>query len=228
MGVLLVMLGVGLIVAPPSRRQSPPGPVTEEGDIIPLPEPVRDGGVAVERALQERRSVRSYRDAPLTMQAVGQLLWAAQGITDPRGYRTAPSAGALYPLEIYLVVGQVEGLAPGVYHYLPEQHGLAHLLEGDQREALAAAALGQSCVRRGAVSLVFGAVYERTTGRYGQRGRQYVHMEVGHAAQNVYLQAASLGLGTVVVGAFDDGTVAAILRLPRDEAPLYIMPVGPI
>ena len=107
LGAVLVVLGVGLIVAPQSRRQPPPWPVTERSGTIPLPEPMRDGGVSIEQALQERRSVRSYRDAPLTIQAVGQLLWAAQGITDSRGYRTAPSAGALYPLELYLVVGQV-------------------------------------------------------------------------------------------------------------------------
>jgi len=191
-----------------------------------LPEPRVSSATSIEVALSKRRSVRSYSDAPLTLAQVSQLLWAAQGVTDSRGYRTAPSAGALYPLEIYLVVGAVEGLEAGVYHYVPASHQLRRIASGDKREALATAALGQSCVRRGTIVLVYSAVYERTTRKYGQRGRRYVHMEIGHAAQNVYLQAVALGLGTVVVGAFDDDQVREVLHFPEDNEPLYIMPIG--
>ena len=195
-------------------------------EAVALPPPRLDGDTSVETALQHRRSVRDYDPAPLTLEQVGQLLWAAQGVTDPRGLRTAPSAGALYPLELYVLVGAVNGLNAGLYRYLPQEHGLLPVFAGDLCEDLAEAALGQSCVRRGSIVLLFAAVPERTTAKYGHRGHRYVHMEVGHAAQNVYLQAVSLGLGTVVVGAFDDEQVSELLRLPDDQEPLYIMPIG--
>ena len=124
------------------------------------------------------------------------------------------------------MVGNVGGLERGLYRYLVREHALEPLGTGDARAELAAAALGQAWIAEGAVSLVFSAVYERTTGRYGTRGEQYVHMEAGHASQNVYLQAAALGLGTVAVGAFHDGRVKALCNMSSDEAPLYIMPVG--
>jgi SagB-type dehydrogenase family enzyme len=179
----------------------------EQPEVIKLPEPRYDSQTSVERALQQRRSVRDYLDEPLTLAEVSQLLWAAQGITDPNGFRTAPSAGALYPLELYLVVGNMTDLAKGVYKYHSQQHELVKVSQEDQRRALAAAALGQSCVADGAVSIVIAAVYERTMRKYGQRGVRYVHIEVGHTAQNIYLQAVSLNLGTVIVGAFDDDRV---------------------
>lgn len=197
--------------------------------VVPLPDPVYESklGMSLERAILERRSVRDYTGDPLTLEEVGQLLWAAQGITEPeRGFRTAPSAGATYPLEVYLIAGQVEGLSPGVYHYRPHTHDLERVAEGDRRQELFTAALQQTPVRDAAVNLVFSAVYQRTTQRYGERGIKYVHMEVGHAAQNVYLQAVSLGLGAVVIGAFDDEGVRRALNLPLEESPLYIMPVG--
>ena len=206
--------------------QEPILPQVEEVIDVKLPEPRYDSDVSVEQTLLQRRSVRDYTGEPLSLQQVSQLLWAAQGITDLRGLRTAPSAGALYPLEIYLVVGDVENLAGGVYHYQPVGHTLTRVLDGDLRAKLAAAALGQGCVKEGAINIVFTAVYERTTQRYGERGTRYVHMEVGHAAQNVYLQAVALHLGTVVIGAFHDDQVREILSLPQQEQPLYIMPVG--
>jgi len=193
---------------------------------VKLPEPRHDSGVSIEETLLKRRSVRDYTGEPLTLQEVSQLLWAAQGTTDPRGFRTAPSAGATYPLKAYLVVGDVENLAEGVYRYESAEHKLVKVLDGDWRAQLAGAALGQSPVKEGAVSIVFTAIYERTTPRYGDRGIRYVHIEVGHAAQNVYLQAVALGLGTVVIGAFRDDQVGEILKLPQNEQPLYIMPVG--
>lgn len=197
------------------------------GPSMSLPEPDRQGGLGLQAALQARRSVRTFSDEPVTLKEAAQLLWAAQGINDAtRGYRTAPSAGALYPLELYLVAGNVAGLDAGVYHYDPRAHALTPLIAGDVRPELAGASLGQSCVAEGAATLVFAAEFARTTGRYGQRGEQYVQIEVGHAAQNVYLQAASLGLGTVAVGAFERDAVSELLGLPGAFVPLYLMPVG--
>ena len=193
---------------------------------VELPEPRYDSGVSIEETLLKRRSVRDYTGEPLTLQEVSQLLWAAQGTTDPTGFRTAPSAGATYPLEIYVVVGDVENLTEGVYRYKSAEHKLMKVLDGDWRAELAAAALGQSSVKEGAMDIIVTAVYERTTQRYGDRGIRYVHMEAGHAAQNVYLQAVALGLGTVVIGAFHDDQVREILKLPQNEQPLYIIPVG--
>jgi SagB-type dehydrogenase family enzyme len=200
--------------------------MTSSAGIIPLPGPVTTGEASLESLLQQRRSVREYRDAALDLPTIGQLLWAAQGITDPRGLRTAPSAGALYPLELYVVAGNVEGLAPGVYHYQPDRHQLQQTLPGDQRDLLARAAHGQSWVRTAAAVIVITAVYERTTGKYADRGIRYVHMEVGHAAQNLFLQAEALDLATVVVGAFEDDAVAALLGLPGDAQPLMLLPVA--
>lgn len=193
---------------------------------IDLPEPDRTGSVAVEQALDQRRSVRSYTAEALTLDDVSQLLWAAQGITHPEGYRTAPSAGALYPLEVYLTGGRVENLSPGVYRYRPEDHDLVVIDRVDRRADLADAALDQAWVEGGAIALVIAGVYGRTTSKYGERGRRYVHMEVGAAAQNVYLQATALDLGTVFVGAFEDRAVKKVLDLPKDHRPLGVMPVG--
>lgn len=186
-----------------------------------------EGSLPVEAALAQRRSVRDYRPDPLALAEVGQLLWAAQGVTGADGRkRTAPSAGALYPLEVYLVAGRVEGLPAGIYHYLPGEHALQPVARGDIRALLSEAALDQDCVRDGPISLVFAAVYDRTTVKYGDRGIRYAHMEVGHAAQNVYLQAKSLGLGTVMVGAFHDDRVHEVVRMGAAEEPLAIMPAG--
>jgi SagB-type dehydrogenase family enzyme len=171
--------------------------------------------------------VRAYRDEPLALAEVSQLLWAAQGITDPAsGHRTAPSAGALYPLELYVVAGRIDGLPPGVYRYVPRAHSLTPVKNGDQRKALYESVLRQSAVRDAPAVLVISAVYERTTGKYGERGIRYVHMEAGHAAQNALLQAVALGLGAVVIGAFDDDGVRQAVGMPAAEQPLYVVPVG--
>lgn len=203
-------------------------PGDKDMDSIKLPEPQYDSGFSVERALRQRRSIRDYLNEPLTLKDVSQLLWAAQGITEPAGLRTAPSAGALYPLEAYLVAGRVSDLPAGVYKYRPQKHELIKVVKGDVRSQLASAALGQEWVRDGAVVIVFAAVYERTTIKYGQRGIRYVHIETGHVAQNVYLQAGSFNLGTVIVGAFYDDEVKRILKMPAKEYPLCIMPVGKV
>jgi SagB-type dehydrogenase family enzyme len=154
------------------------------------------------------------------------MLWAAQGIIDPEGKRTAPSAGALYPLEVFLVVGTAGDLPAGVYRYRPQAHELVCIAEGDRRAKLAAAALEQEWLAEAPVTIAFAAVYERTARKYRQRAERYVHMEVGHAAQNVHLQAAALDLGTVVVGAFDDAEVKQVLALADNEQPVCLMPVG--
>jgi len=174
----------------------------------------------------KRRSVRSFKDSSLTLAEVSQLLWAAQGITSPRGLRTAPSAGALYPLEIYVLEGNVDGLPDGVYHYRPARHQLVRVVKGDRRSELYEAALIQTSVRNAPAVLVFAAVYERTTVKYGDRGVQYVHMETGHSAQNVFLQAVPLNLDAVVIGSFYDDMVRKVLKMSGSEQPLYIIPVG--
>jgi SagB-type dehydrogenase family enzyme len=193
---------------------------------LELPEPRLEGDVSVEASIRERRSVREFSDRPLSLADVGQLLWAAQGETSRDGGRAAPSAGALYPLELYLLAGDVESLPAGLYRYQPRGHRLRHVVDGDLRDALGRAALGQAWVRRAPAVLVIAAVYERSERKYGQRARRYTRIETGHAAQNVYLQAVALGLGTVIVGAFDDAEVQQVLSLPGDHAPLALMPVG--
>jgi SagB-type dehydrogenase family enzyme len=193
---------------------------------IQLPRPRLKSGVSFEKVLGERRSVKEYSGEALTIENVSQLLWAAQGVTRPEGWRTAPSAGATFPLELYLVAGNVKGLAQGLYRYRANQHKLIQLGNKDLRADLAAAALGQEWMKESAIIIVIAAVYDRATRKYGQRGIRYAHMEVGHAAQNVYLQAASLNLGTALVGAFDDKRVKEALKLPSDEQPLGLMPVG--
>ena len=193
---------------------------------LELPETRLDGDVSVEASIRERRSVREYSNLPLSLADVGQLLWAAQGETSSDGGRAAPSAGALYPLELYLVAGDVESLPAGLYRYEPRGHRLQHVVDGDLRDALGRAALGQAWVRRAPAVLVITAVYERSEKKYGQRARRYARIETGHAAQNIYLQAVALGLGTVIVGAFDDAEVQQALSLPGDHAPLALMPAG--
>ena len=196
------------------------------GTPVRLSRLARSSERSVESVLQVRRSVREYSRKPLTQDELAQLLWAAQGVTGPEGLRTAPSAGALYPLEVDVVIGDVDGLPSAIYRYKPDRHELVLTREGDRRRELSAAALGQDCVEAGAAVIALSGVYERTTAKYGERGIRYVHMEVGHAAQNVCLQAAALGLGAVVVGAFEDGREKRVLGLARDEEPLSLMPVG--
>ncbi len=193
---------------------------------VNLPQPRRDSGFSVERALHDRRSVRDFSAAPLSLAEIGQLLWAAQGITSPEGLRTAPSAGALYPLETVVVAGRVAGLAPGIYRYAPSGHAVQRIAAGDVRTALARAALDQQWIQSAPAVIVFSAIEKRTTGKYGNRGLSYIYIEVGHAAQNVFLQAEALGLGAAAVGAFDEKEIAGLLRLPTEQRPLYLMPVG--
>jgi SagB-type dehydrogenase family enzyme len=193
---------------------------------VKLPDPSSLDRHPVERLITRRRSVREFTDEALSLTEVGRLLWAAQGISDATGLRTAPSAGALYPLELAVVAERVSELPPGLYRYRPQTHSLKSVAPGDIRTALAHAALGQSCIATAAAVVVFAAVVDRCADKYGERAFRYVSIEVGHAAQNVCLVAEALGLGTVVVGAFDDGEVKRSLRLADDETPLALMPLG--
>jgi len=192
---------------------------------IELSQPRHDSNVSIEQALMKRRSVRSYKPDPLTISDISQLLWSAQGLSSSR-YRTAPSAGALYPLEVYIAAGNVIGLDPGMYKYYPHNHQIEITVTEDIRPELCRAGLSQSSIRSAPAVMIFCAVFERVTGSYGRRGIQYVYMEVGHAIQNVCLQAISLGLGSVVIGAFNDAEMKHVMKLDKDEQPLLLLPVG--
>jgi SagB-type dehydrogenase family enzyme len=198
-------------------KQSPP---------IQLPAPTLDGSTSLESAILRRRSERDYASASLTLSHISQLCWAAQGTTREDGRRTAPSAGALYPLELILIADNVLGLGPGLYRYRSSDHTLTLIRSGRFRVDVAQAALGQESVRDAPATLAISAVISRTTGKYGDRGIRYIHMEAGHAAQNLALQAVALGLGCVTVGAFQDAELSRILGFSKDEEPLYLLPVG--
>ena len=204
-----------------SLATSPPA-----GGRIALPAPEVGTGMPVEKALQSRRSIRDFNGKPLSLPQVSQIVWAAQGMTSPEGYRTAPSAGALYPLDLHLLAGDVTGLSEGIYLYDSRQHELERVAAGDRRRELSDAAVAQGWIRTAAAVIVLAAVFRRTTRKYGERGGRYGHLEAGHAAQNVYLQATSLGLGTTTVGAFDDERVKAMLELPAEAQPLCLLPIG--
>ena len=190
-----------------------------------LPEP-RQSGVAVERCISQRRSVRDFRARALTAGQLGQLLWAAQGVTGEEEERTVPSAGALYPLELYAVVGSAVDLAPGVFRYHPGRHELLLVEPGDLRQKLVVATGGQDWIAMVPAIVCIAAVFHRTTVKYGSRGHSYVYLEAGHAAESLMLQAVALGLATTMVGAFSDDDVKHILHLGRDETPLCLIPVG--
>jgi len=184
---------------------------------IALPPPSLVGKVSVEAALAKRRSVRSFAQQDLTLQQTGQLAWAAQGITDASGgRRTSPSAGAIYPMKVYLVKHD------GVFEYVPDGHKLRRLFGDDRRADLNS----QPSVRQAPLDIVITGDYAKTRAKYDERAERYVIIEAGHIGQNIHLQAVALGLGSVSVGAFNDGVVTEVLALPSRETPLYIIPVG--
>ena len=202
---------------------------------IYLPSPSQKGGMLLEEAIARRRSIRHFAPKALSQLQLSQILWAAQGITDTRlKFRTVPSAGPTYPLEIFVVCGIncVEDMADGIYHYHIDSHSLALRRSGDVRPQLAKAALDEESIYEAPVDIIICAVYSRTLVGYGDRGERYVHIEVGHAGQNIYLQATALGLATVAIGAFDDEQVGKVLGLDKEYKPLsimeplYIMPIG--
>ena len=190
------------------------------GKIITLPEPNKDGSMLLEQAIAARRSRRDFLPQSLTLEQISRLTWVAQGQDAHSNYRTAPSAGATYPLELFVVTGD------GFFRYLPAKHSLEKLIEQDLRAELTSAAWGQGFIEAAPLTLAFAAQFSRTTKRYGQRGIRYVYAEAGHAAQNVHLQAEALGLGSVAVGAFDDASVSKVLSLPDYLEPIYMVVVG--
>ncbi len=190
-------------------------------EIIRLPMPKTVGKMTLEESLYHRRSQMSFASGYFSNDQISQLLWAAQGITDATwGFRTAPSAGATYPLELYLVKPE------GVYHYVPQSHSLELHLKGDKRPSLARAALGQMFISDASINIVICAVADRTREKFGLRTDRYVDMEAGHAAQNILLQATAMGLGAIGVGSFWDDVVMATLEVPYGYEPLYIIAVG--
>lgn len=196
---------------------------------VALPQPSIAGKVSVEQAIQQRRTVRNFREIPLSLPQLAQMLWAAQGITDSKGLgRSAPSGGARYPLDVYIVVGKkgVGDLEEGVYHYAPESHSISSVGRKDLRKELAAACLGQMWMAEAPVMFVITAEYKRITGRYGDRGVRYAQIEAGHVGQNIFLQAEALGLGAGIVGAYHDAEVVKAMGIPLEREPLLIMPVG--
>jgi len=221
---------VGLVLFSLKKSEQSKPAFTVNSQTVQVQEKPRTSGfISVEEALARRRSIREFADEPLTINQVMQLLWAAQGITSTEyGFRTAPSAGGTYPLEIYLVTRSsgVVGVEAGIYRYEPRSHTLIKMIRGDFSHQLMAAALDQEWVGAAPISFVIAVIFERTTSKYGERGVRYVWQETGHAAQNIYLQAVALGLGNVVVGGFHDTEVQKILGLSDFEKPAYVIPVG--
>ena len=187
---------------------------------VALPAPRLKGEMSLEETLAARRSVRQFTETKLTLEEISQLLWAVQGITAAWGGRTAPSAGALYPLEVYAAT------ADGLYHYVPQGHQAIIESRDDLRDELCQAGLSQNAIREAPAVFVITAVYARTEKKYGERAERYVKLEAGHAAQNLLLQAVALGLGGVPIGAFYDDQVQSALSLPLDHEPLYLIPIG--
>jgi SagB-type dehydrogenase family enzyme len=221
---------VGLVLFSLEKLEQPKRTFTANSQTVQVQASARtSGAISVEEALARRRSIREYADEPLTIDQVMQLLWAAQGITNAQyGFRTAPSAGGTYPLEIYLVTkpSGVVGVEAGIYRYEPRSHTLINVIRGDFSGQLMAAALDQEWVGAAPINFVITTIAERTTSKYGERGVRYVWQETGHAAQNIYLQAVALGLGNVVVGGFHDAEVQRILGLSDFEKPAYVIPIG--
>ena len=218
MRVAVTILAV-VLVAEPAVSQ-------ERSSRVALPRHAPASTATLALLLERRHSVRDFSDRPVELAELAEVLWAAIGVNRPDGRRTVPSAGALFPLDVYVVAGNVRGLPSGVYHYLPLEHALERTADGDRRAALVREALRQGWVARAAAVLVVTAEYERTTVKYGDRGVRYAQMEVGSVAQNVYLQCAALGLGTTFVGAFDDDGVGEAAGLPAARRPLALLPIG--
>lgn len=224
--LLLILMAVGIGSIDKSTEKNALQEIKEN---ISLPKPRLKGPISLEEAIGERRSIRNFDSKTLNISQLAQICWATQGITEEGGYkRAAPSAGALYPLELYLVIGEgsIKGLEAGVYRYRPKAHSLEICSEGDKRSKLARVCLHQMFIAKAPLVMIITADYERTTRKYGERGVRYVHLEAGHAAQNVCLQAVALELGTVPIGAFRDEELSKILDLPENLSALYVIPIG--
>ena len=223
----LIVIGGALSIMTHEHRATDQQSNQHSETVIRLPKPEQAGAMTLEQAIRERRSVREFKAGEgLALDELSQLLWAAQGATSEEGLRTAPSAGATFPIEVYVVSGSVRNLPPGIYHFRSHSHDLVTVVEGDKREELGRAAIGQDQVPGAPVVIVLAAVFERTTGKYFERGRRYVYFEAGHVCQNVLLQTVALGLGAVPVGAFSDSDVKKVMHLGNGEDLLYLIPVG--
>jgi len=211
----------------PSAKRSPLK--QKGGGSMQLPDPKLDGDVSLERTIHQRRTIRSFNSKALTLRQLSQLLWAAQGITESGGFkRAAPSAGALYPMDIYVAVGgdSIEKLVPGVYHYEPANHSFSLTQEGDVRRDIAIASLGQMWMAYAPITLLITAEYSRIMVKYGQRGVRYAMMEAGHIGQNIFLQSQAMGMEAGIVGAFEDEKVIQVMGITKTHEPLLLMPVG--
>ena len=201
-----------------------PGGPKADPKVVALPSPRKEGRVSVESALSARRSVRSYAKQALSIEEVGQLLWAAQGITGPDGKRSAPSAMHRYPLEVVVVAQNVDGLATGAYRYMPASHALEQLAEESNGRALLAGTTSQSHVHGAPAVFVIAAVYERMGS--GARNHTWTDYEAGLASENLLLEAVALGLGGVVTGGVDAAAVKAAVKLSDGEQVIVVIPVG--
>lgn len=228
--LLIIFLSLTLSFYPFERitfsRSALPLPVSAHRQAIALPPPQLQGTKTLEEVLAHRRTVRTFSAEPITASQVAQLLWAAQGVTSPDGFRTAPSGGGLYPLEIRVLAGKVEGLGSGTFRYLPATHALLPEQTGDQRAKLIEATGHQEWVTQGAAVFLISGVSSRSSVKYERRGVRFTHLEAGHAAQNLLLQAIGLGLEAGTIGGFDDQKVRTALALPAGEEPLYLLVVG--
>jgi SagB-type dehydrogenase family enzyme len=197
--------------------------------LMKLPDPQVEGNISLEQTISARRTIRSFSNKSVSLSFLSQMLWAAHGITGPDNFkRSAPSAGALYPMDLYAAVGQnaVKELDAGVYHYHPKGHAISKITEGDQRLSLAEASLHQMWMAAAPINFIITAEYPRITGKYGRRGLRYAQIEAGHIGQNLFLQAVALGGAAGIVGAYHDHKVINVLRIPESHEPLLIMPVG--
>jgi SagB-type dehydrogenase family enzyme len=231
--VLLILLGSlffvllkGITPRNYAEKSSSTGEIEMIGTKIQLPETSKKGGLSLNEALAMRRSTRVFSNESLPLDQLSQLLWSAQGITSKEGLRTAPSAGETFPLEIFVMINRVPGISKGIFYFNPIDATLESVLEQDVSAQLVKATRGQAMISDAAVVIIFGAIPERTISQYGERGLRYVYNEIGHASQNVHLQAAALGLGTVVVGSYSDEEVEKLLQLDTDIKIMYLMPVG--
>jgi SagB-type dehydrogenase family enzyme len=216
----IFVIALGILLVDPAGGQG--------AEAVKLPPPAKTGGMPLAKALEVRRTVRRFAVRPLDLRQVAQLLWSADGVSDLRGLRTSPSAGGTYPLDLYLVVGEkgAQDLPAGVYHYQVEAHALAPLAPGDLRAAVVRACLHQTWMAQAPVMVVITGQYRRCSARYGERGVRYTHMEAGNVSQNLSLAAEALGLGSGIVGAFEDRALAQALKLPQGHEPLLVIPVG--
>jgi SagB-type dehydrogenase family enzyme len=228
MKLTMIVFVVGLFVLLTAIMAVSVSSNQEASDVITLPQPKTDGGMSVEKALLERRSIRSFRNESLTLDEISQLCWAAQGITDDKGHRTSPSAMATYPLEVYLLAGNVTNLPAGIYHYSPQGHNLTLLSKGNKiPELFNSSRGGREDWRKGspAVFIITG-VFERTDKVPGQDLSRFVYIEAGTSAENLLLEVVSLGLGSTYTAGFDENKTKEYLGLSLGEEPIGVLPVG--